>query len=303
MAITAVVGAGLIGAAGSVISGGEQAGAANKATQAQMSMYNQTRADLAPYNQGGQAAFSQLQSLLGLGGSGNSAAMQSMLQNFPGYQFALQQGQQGLDRTAASKGLLLSGGQLKDTVNYNQGMADQLFQSYAGDLSGVAGLGENAAAQTGNAATQTGAGIANTTLAAGQANASGIAGASNNLGGILMNPGVQSLLTSGGNGSAYSGISSLPQENVGLTGYGALDMTPPAVSDRRLKENIEQVGTLDSGLPVYKYNFRGSRIPQMGVMAQDVEKVAPHAVVTRPDGIKTVRYDLVSKLPAMKRAA
>lgn len=181
----ATLGSGLLGAAGSIGAGAEQASAANKASQTQLQMYNQTRSDLMPYMQGGSSAFSQLQNLMGLNG-GNSASMLSTLQNYPGYQFALQQGQQGLDRTAASRGLLLSGGQLKDTVNYNQGMADQLFGTYANQLSGLAGLGENAAAQTGNAATATGQGVANTQIAAGNGVAGAIGGATNNIGSSLL---------------------------------------------------------------------------------------------------------------------
>lgn len=184
MAITAIVGAGVAGAAGSVISGQEQAGAAKNATQAQLQMYQQTRSDLMPYMQGGNAAFSQVQSLLGLNG-GNSDSMLATLRNTPGYQFALQQGQQGLDRSAASRGMLLSGGQMKDSMTYNQGMADQNYNNYYNQLMGVSGLGENAAAGLGSQGTATGQGMANSMMAGGQAMAGGIAGAANNLGSTL----------------------------------------------------------------------------------------------------------------------
>lgn len=184
MAITAIVGAGVAGAAGSVISGQEQAGAAKNATQAQLAMYNQTRSDLQPYMQGGNAAFSQVQSLLGLNG-GNSDSMLATLRNTPGYQFALKTGQEGLDRTAASRGMLLSGGQLKDSMNYNQGMADQNYNNYYNQLMGVSGLGESAAAGLGSQGTATGQGMAQSMMAGGQAMAGGIAGAANNLGSTL----------------------------------------------------------------------------------------------------------------------
>ena len=51
------------------------------------------------------------------------------LQNTPGYQFQLQQGQQGLDNQAAARGGLLSGKQLKATSQYQQGVAAQGYQS------------------------------------------------------------------------------------------------------------------------------------------------------------------------------
>ena len=47
----------------------------------------------------------------------------------PGYQFRLQQGQQALERSAAAKGGLLSGGTMKDLTAYSQGMASQEFQN------------------------------------------------------------------------------------------------------------------------------------------------------------------------------
>lgn len=71
----------------------------------------------------------------------------------------------------------------------------------------------------------------------------------------------------------------------GATGLGAY----AALSDRRMKEDINQVGTLDSGLPVYTFRYKGQPTVHMGVMAQDVEKVNPDAVV-EIDGIKHVYY-------------
>lgn len=60
-------------------------------------------------------------------------------------------------------------------------------------------------------------------------------------------------------------------------------------SDIRVKENISQVGTLDNGLPVYLFNYKGSQTPQIGLMAQDVEQVNEEAVV-EINGIKHVYY-------------
>jgi Chaperone of endosialidase len=51
-----------------------------------------------------------------------------------------------------------------------------------------------------------------------------------------------------------------------------------AMSDRRLKENIRQIGVTADGLPLYRYNFKGSNEVEIGVMADEVEKIKPHAV-------------------------
>lgn len=50
-------------------------------------------------------------------------------------------------------------------------------------------------------------------------------------------------------------------------------------SDARLKANISRCGTLLNGLPVYNYNYLGDATPHIGVMAQDVLRVLPDAVM------------------------
>lgn len=61
-------------------------------------------------------------------------------------------------------------------------------------------------------------------------------------------------------------------------------------SDKRLKTDIERVGTLDNGLPIYAYRYKGSDAPEIGVMAQDVKKVNPEAVHRQPSGYDAVDY-------------
>lgn len=67
----------------------------------------------------------------------------------------------------------------------------------------------------------------------------------------------------------------------------------PAFSDRRLKENIERVGTHErTQLPIYKFNYIKTPDKQfIGVMADDVEKKYPDMVHTMPNGFKAVNYD------------
>ena len=66
--------------------------------------------------------------------------------------------------------------------------------------------------------------------------------------------------------------------------------TLAALSDARLKENIEQIGTHKGlGIGIYKYNFPWSPKTEVGVMAQEVEKVKPEAVI-EVGGVKAVDY-------------
>jgi hypothetical protein len=62
-------------------------------------------------------------------------------------------------------------------------------------------------------------------------------------------------------------------------------------SDRRLKSDIERIGELPNGLPLYEYTIFGER--QRGVMADEVEKVMPAAVHTHPSGFKMVDYSML----------
>ncbi len=63
-----------------------------------------------------------------------------------------------------------------------------------------------------------------------------------------------------------------------------------AASDIRLKENIKPVGKLDNGLTVYCFNFKGSNVSQIGLIAQEVQKTKPHAVIEGDDGYLRVDY-------------
>jgi hypothetical protein len=65
-----------------------------------------------------------------------------------------------------------------------------------------------------------------------------------------------------------------------------------AKSDVRVKRDIRRVGTLDNGLPVYVFRYIGEEGFHMGVMAQEVEKVMPHAVV-EVGGVKHVYYGAI----------
>jgi len=72
----------------------------------------------------------------------------------------------------------------------------------------------------------------------------------------------------------------------GLFSLGAAAI--PLFSDRRLKSNIERIGTHKTGLGIYAYDIFGKRA--VGVMAQDVQKVMPDAIVYHPSGYLMVNY-------------
>jgi Chaperone of endosialidase len=66
-----------------------------------------------------------------------------------------------------------------------------------------------------------------------------------------------------------------------------------AVSDIRLKHDIELLGHLDNGLGFYRFAYNGSDKAWVGVMAQEVQTVMPEAVVRGQDGYLRVSYGLL----------
>ena len=79
----------------------------------------------------------------------------------------------------------------------------------------------------------------------------------------------------------------------GLFGLAGAGIMAYPWSDRRLKKNATIIGKLKNGLNVYSFNYiweNGAK--QIGVMADEVKKVLPHAVHRR-DGFDTVDYSEV----------
>jgi hypothetical protein len=73
------------------------------------------------------------------------------------------------------------------------------------------------------------------------------------------------------------------------------------LSDERTKENKQKVSELADGTPVYRYNYKAdpTNTPQVGMMAQDVEKKTPEAV-DEIGGVKFLDYE-VALAAAAKR--
>lgn len=75
----------------------------------------------------------------------------------------------------------------------------------------------------------------------------------------------------------------------GLFGLGAAGLYK--FSDRRLKKNVKKIGKTNDGQNLYRYEYKGSNEPQIGLMAGEVKKKHPEAVITTPSGYMAVDYD------------
>lgn len=123
-------------------------GAANAAADGQQlaiaeqqRQFDLTRQDMQPWMQAGQNALGQMQAL-------NAGDFSSFTQS-PDYQFALDQGLQGLDRSAAARGSLNTGGHSADVLGYAQGLASQNYGNFYNRLAGLANVGQTTATSLG----------------------------------------------------------------------------------------------------------------------------------------------------------
>lgn len=206
--VAAVVG-GTIGAYGANRAADTQAGAARDAAniQAQSAreaqalqrqMFDIQREGQEPFRQAGLTGQNRLMEYLGLGGNAGAAGYgrygrdfgMSDFQADPGYAFRLGEGQKALERSAAARGGLISGGALKAATRYGQDMGSQEYQNAYNryqtnrtnqlqPLGNLMSMGQSAASNQGAAAGQYGANAGNMITAAGNAMAGGITGAGN----------------------------------------------------------------------------------------------------------------------------
>jgi hypothetical protein len=152
-----------------------------KALDLQQRMYEEGVARQRPFLQGGTEDYNRLRSLM----SGGPGAAQQFLQMDPGYGFRLSEGLKAVDRQAAARGGLISGGALKASQRYGQDLASQEFGNAYNRLAGLAQigpssagvmnqLGQNYASGAGNVYGQLGETGANAALTRGSAYAGGL---------------------------------------------------------------------------------------------------------------------------------
>lgn len=84
----------------------------------------------------GLAGLDFLPDALGLNGAAGSSAARERFQTGPGYEFAMGQGLDALERRAAARGQLNSGGTSLDTLSFAHGLADQEWDDYIASLTG-----------------------------------------------------------------------------------------------------------------------------------------------------------------------
>jgi hypothetical protein len=114
--------------------------------------YAAAEAQQQPYAQAGGRGLSELMDAMGLNGAEAAAGALSRFQTGPGYSFAMDQGVNALDRSAASRGGLYSGGAARELTQFGQGLANQEWNTRLSQLAGLAGTGQQAAGALSNLA-------------------------------------------------------------------------------------------------------------------------------------------------------
>jgi hypothetical protein len=139
----ATIGGALLGSNAAGKAADQQQAATDAAIAEQRRQFDLTRGDFAPYRETGVNALQQLT------GDINRMPTAAEVMAEPGYQFGLQQGQQGIDRKIASMGGRVSGQAIKAAGQWNNdyatgqyGAAYQRRQDRLNRLASLAGIGQ-----------------------------------------------------------------------------------------------------------------------------------------------------------------
>lgn len=187
----AIIGSSLLQSDAANRAAGTQAGASDRSAALQEKMYRQNVARQKPFYEAGVNALPEL-------------VEASRYKNFgmdqftadPGYGFRLSEGQKALERSAAARGGLISGGALKAATRYGQEMGSQEYtnafnryqaerQARLGPLQSLTGMGQTTANTIGAAGQNMAGNVGEAYMGGANARASGYVGGANAITGGL----------------------------------------------------------------------------------------------------------------------
>jgi len=180
--VSSAIGANAAGNAADV-----QAGAANRAADLQYKQYQENVARQKPFYDVGVNALPEL-----VAASKYTPFGMQQFQQDPGYGFRLSEGQKALDRQAAARGGLISGGALKAAQRYGQEMGSQEYtnafnryqlerQARLNPLQSLTGMGQTTANTLGTSGQNMASNVGEAQQNAAAARASGYVGQANAL--------------------------------------------------------------------------------------------------------------------------
>jgi len=183
----AIIGSSLLGSEAAGNAADVQAGAANRAADLQYKQYQENVARQKPFYDVGVNALPEL-----VAASKYTPFGMDQFQADPGYAFRLSEGQKALDRQAAARGGLISGGALKAAQRYGQEMGSQeymnAFNRYQTEraarlnpLQSLTGMAQTTANTLGTAGQNMASNVGEAQQSAAAARASGYVGQANAL--------------------------------------------------------------------------------------------------------------------------
>jgi hypothetical protein len=197
----AIFGGALLGGSASRSAASQQSDAAKQASELQRQQFSEQALLQEPFRQVGIRALPQLEAQRNMMPAAFTG--QVNVGQDPGYAFRLSEGQKALDRSAAARGGLISGGAMKAAQRFGQEMGSQEYQNaynraltgYNADvareatgynrLAALAGYGQTATGQIGAAGQNMASNVGNLMTSGAAAGAAGTVGQANALTGGL----------------------------------------------------------------------------------------------------------------------
>jgi hypothetical protein len=126
-----------------------QTQAADQGIAAQQAQFATTNANLAPYRDFGASALGPMGDLLGLNGNDAAGTAIAGLKDSPLYKSLFSNGQNTVLANASATGGLRGGNTENSLADFGRDTLSTVIENQLNRLTGAAGIGENAAAQTG----------------------------------------------------------------------------------------------------------------------------------------------------------
>jgi hypothetical protein len=175
---------GILNSQASETAANTQADATTNASNIQLQMYEEGRADTAPWREAGEAALNTLVEKVNAGPGDYTKS--------PGYDFRTSEGQKAIERSAAAKGGLISGATEKALTKYGQDYATNDYQNYLANYynsltpyQSLSGVGQTTASQNAVQGNQVASSVGQNTIAAGNAQATGTINQANSTTGAI----------------------------------------------------------------------------------------------------------------------
>jgi len=175
-----------------------QVQAAAESARLQREMFAEQNRLQEPFRQGGLTGQNRIMELLGIGGDATAGDYGRFGRDFsmadyeadPGYAFRLSEGNKALERSAAARGMVMSGSMFKGAQRFGQDLASQEYQNafnryqtnrsnQLNPLQSLMGAGQTATNQLTSEAGNLGRSLGENELGAGNARASGYIGSAN----------------------------------------------------------------------------------------------------------------------------